>query len=507
MATAPPQRPPPTSSGSQNGPDLDVQAVENIPRETLVALLKRKDKDAQVTSAKLEKLEERYVKVVKHNKILMEDRTSFLRFCKELLPESDAVFEEAAAQEIPVNCEALIRSLDTWRGAFEAARDDRCIFKQFAELCFPGDEAVSQLFAGPTLSPEAFDTLQHRWVALEELHNQSLASINALAREQAMGKTRELEEIRVAKRDVDQRVEDLQKQLTQLAREKAQILTQRLQGGALADAGGVLQAAVPGGDNGDSQERSLRESREAIEAAERREHAARALTEEAERREKDLRNELESSRMEERRLQAEAERLKEDSERNRSQARQLLQQKDEVTAKLQLRLKELESEMSSNAFIERFAEQQANRDADSRKQQRQMASLSNTLREIQKLLDMSITQERVLKDRIRELEQSRDRQGQVGGDYLKHIVLKYIEYNQKGDLKAHALVPVLSTLLSFSSEECRAVERGTIPAPLLYLNQAVGEAGAWLVGNADQATPAPMESSSLPPGPVDTSTT
>merc|ERR1719453_1324292 len=107
-----------------------------------------------------------------------------------------------------------------------------------------------------------------------------------------------------------------------------------------------------------------------------------------------------------------------------------------------------------------------------------MQHMAGTVREIQKLLDMSITQEKVLKDRIRELEQSRDRQGQVGGDYLKHVLMKYIEYNQKGDLKAASLVPVLCTLLCLSPEERRKVDTGCIPTPLLYLNQAVGELGS-----------------------------
>jgi len=501
MAAPPPQRPPPPPAGSQNGPDLDVQAVEGIPRETLVALLKRKDKEAQAATSKLEKLEERYVKVVRHNKILMEDRISFLRYCNELLPDSDAVFEEAAAQEIPVNCEALVRNLGTWRGAFEAAREDRRVFQQFAELCFPGDEAVAQLFVGPTLSAEAFDMLQHRWVDLEELHNQSIASMNSLAREQVMAKTRELEDARSGRRDSEQRVDELREQLTRLAREKAQILTQRLQGGAPAEPSTSssdrhISGAGGGGESGEllNQEQALREAREALDSAERRERTARELMEAAERREQELRSGAESQQTEVRRLHGEMERLREDDERHRVQARQLLQQKDEVHGRLEQKMGELEQEMSSNSFIERYAEQQAGREAEQRGQQRQMQQLGGTVNEIQRLLSMSYSQERVLKDRIRELEQSEERQGQVGGDYLKHVVMKYIEYNQRGDLKSVTLVPVLCTLLSLSAEERRTVETGTIPTPLLYLNQAVGDAASWLHGGNTQPQARPGES-------------
>lgn len=474
----------------QNGSDLDMQAVEGIPRETLVALLKRKDKEAQAATGKVEKLEERYVKVVKFNKILMTDRGNFLRFCNELLPESDAVFEEAAAQEVPVNVEALLRSLSSWRTSYEAAREDRRVFQQFAELAFPGDEAVAQLFIGSSLNPEAFSTLQSRWIALEDLHNQSLASINALARAQVVDKTRELEEANKARLEAEQRIEEMREQLTQFAREKAQMLTQRLQGGSAVEPvaeSTQRSGSTPGGvaSNGDLQQQErgvLRDTREALDSAERRERKALEAVESSERREQELRISLDLQQAEAAKLKSEMDKLKEDGERARTQARQLLQQKDEVMSRLQERLTELDKEMSSNAFLVRAAEQQAGRDAEVKAQQRHMSQLTTTVSEIQRLLGMSYNQERLLKERIRELEQSQDRHGQVAGDYLKHVVMKYIEYNQKGDLKAQALVPVLCTLLSLSAEEQRVVNRQGLPTPVLYFNQAIGETMSWFSG-------------------------
>jgi hypothetical protein len=204
--------------------------------------------------------------------------------------------------------------------------------------------------------------------------------------------------------------------------------------------------------------------------------------ESSERREQELRVSLEVQAAEASRLKSEVDRLKEDGEKARSQARQLLQQKDEVMNRLQERLTELEKEMGSNAFLVRAAEQQAGRDAEVKAQQRHMQQLTTTVSEIQRLLGMSYNQERLLKDRIRELEQSQDRHGQVAGDYLKHVVMKYIEYTQKGDLKAQALVPVLCTLLSFSNEEQRVVNRQGLPMPVLYFNQAIGETVSWFRG-------------------------
>eukprot|EP00439_Symbiodinium_sp_Y106_P032107 s3879_g3.t2 len=188
----------------------------------------------------------------------------------------------------------------------------------------------------------------------------------------------------------------------------------------------------------------------------------------------------------------------------------------------------LAAELSSNDFITRLAEQQAGREVEMKNQQRQVQQLNQSLAEVQKMLQMSYAQEKVLKDRIRELESSQGRthvagalccasqlvlhwcmpldhgageeilegrlqsvtlfakshvkQGQpaVAGDYLKHVVLKYIEYCQKGDLKSQSLVPVLCTLLNLSPAERRLVEHSSVPSPLLHINQVAGAAGAWL---------------------------
>jgi len=488
-------------TGLANGPDVDLQAVEGIPRDTLVALLKRKDKEAKAAQAKLEKLEERYVKVVRFNKILMEDRASFQRFCGELLLESDGAFEEAAAQETPVNIDQLLKLLALWRESFDAASEDRKVFQQFAELVFPAEEAIARLFRKGALGEEAFDTLQQRWIALEDLHNQSIASVNAMAREQMMDRVGEIDAAKTAQREAERKVEELREQVTQLAREKAQMLTQKFKGGG--GSGGGLDAsaeasdAAPAGASagtpaapgrstasaGLSQE--LRDLREAREAAERREMEAREVTS---RREQDFHRQMEAQRAETARLKKEVDRLAEDSERARTQARKLLEQKDKAADSLQNKVTELEQELSSNAFIHHFAEQQAARDAEMKSQKKEVEKLSQNAGEIQRLLNLAYTQEKVLKDRIRELESRESRQG-APTDYLKHVVLKYMEYTQVGDLKAQGLVPVLSTLLSLTPEERKQVEQPMVPQGLLLLNQAAGGVTSWLSGRAAASEP------------------
>lgn len=462
--------------------DLDLQAVENIPKDTLVALLKRKDKEVKGVGAKLDKLEERYVKVVRFNKILMEDRTSFQRFCNELLPESDGIFEEAAAQESPVNLDALLRRLASWRSAFDGASEDRRVFQQFIQLVFPGDESIAKLFDGSSMGSEAFDILQHRWVALEDLHNQSIASINGMSREQMMGKVREVDAAQAAKQELEKRVEELREQLTQVAREKARMLKQRMHGGgglpdSVEAAEAAAQAVTAGFSAGVGAEQ-LTELRDSLAAAERRELEARTA---AERREQEFRRDFETQQADLERAKREVENTREEADRHRVQARQLVEQKDAVMERLQSRMSELETELEGNAFITQCAEQQAGRDAEVKAKDKQLIVLENQVGQHLKELGMSYDQERVLKTRIRELESSQGRV-HVAGDYLKHVALKYMQYNQVGDLKAQSLVPVLCTLLNLSPEERRSVEHGAIPQPFLILNQAVGGATTWFRG-------------------------
>eukprot|EP00929_Paragymnodinium_shiwhaense_P042387 TRINITY_DN21947_c0_g1_i1.p1 TRINITY_DN21947_c0_g1~~TRINITY_DN21947_c0_g1_i1.p1 ORF type:complete len:514 (-),score=155.66 TRINITY_DN21947_c0_g1_i1:48-1589(-) len=473
------------AGGEKGGADLDLQAVENIPKDTLVALLRRKDKDAKALAAKLEKLEERYVKVVRFNKILMEDRTSFLRFCSELLPESGGIFEEAAAQEIPVNLEALLRKADAWRNALEASQTEHRVFQQFTEFVFPGDEAVRQLFERPSLGVEALDTLQQRWMALEDLHNQSIASINSMSRDQILARSKEHEAAIAGKEAADQQIQELRDQLTAMAREKAQLLKQRLSPADGSPAGeGLAPSYAPATSSSNvAAAGEVQELRAERDAAERR---ALQAAEAAAARERDLRRDLEAKQAEVQRVRSEMERLQEEADRQRAQARRQLEDKDQAHDRLQQKLREMEQEVGGNAFIGRLAEQQAGRDAELRAHQRQVGQLNETVAEIQRLLAMSYSQERVLKDRIRELEGSHGRV-HVASDYLKHCVLKYIQYNQRGDIKAQTLVPVLSTLLNLTCEEKSTIEESAIPQSLLLLNQAVGDAASWFRGSAPPA--------------------
>lgn len=457
--------------------DLDLQAVENIPRDTLVALLRRKDKELKTQQGKIEKLEERYVKVVRFNKILMEDRQSFQRFCHELLPECDGAFEEAALQETPTDLQELLRQLGEWRSHSDAARDDRKVFQQFLELCFPGDESLAKLFARPNLGEGTFDLLQKKWMELEDLHNQSIASINAMAREQAVLQQEDLQQAQQAQREAEKKLQEMKEELTGMAREKAQMLKQKLHGRNAGSTNEVMEeASSPRG----REQRELRALEEQKAAAERRE---KEVWQSLERQREAMQATIDKLRAEARRLRLDLERERCEAELHREEADRRLEEKEMLMSQLRLKTGELEQELTSTDSITRLAEQQANREVEMKKHQQQVQQVNQSLLEVQKMLQMSYAQEKVLKERIRELESSQGRT-HMAGDYLKHVVLKYIEYCQKGDMKSQSLVPVLCTLLNLNSTERKLVEHSSIPAPLQHLNQAAGAAGAWFRGSA-----------------------
>eukprot|EP00932_Pfiesteria_piscicida_P020603 SRR837773.7402.p1 GENE.SRR837773.7402~~SRR837773.7402.p1 ORF type:complete len:401 (+),score=70.55 SRR837773.7402:104-1204(+) len=336
----------------------------------------------------------------------------------------------------------------------------------------------------------AADVLLRRWAALEDLHNQSIASVNAMAREQMMSRAEQLDEALARRKEAERKIQELTAQLTEMHREKAKMLAGRL-GGDGRDSSSSPTLEAGGATLSGASAQQLRELREALDAAEGREREARAA---AARREEELQRTIDSNQSEVQRLNRELERLRADGERQRATSRKMAEEKDLATEQLRARLRDLETELNSNVFITQLAEQQAGRDTEVRAMRRQVDTVSQSLTEVQRLLALSYSQEKLLKERIRELEGSHCR-GHVAGDYLKHVVLKYMEYSQAGDLKAQGLVPVLCTLLSLSPEERRSVENASVPQPLLLLNQAVGGASSWFRGGSGPGS----DGAALPP--------
>ncbi|CAE8602495.1 unnamed protein product, partial [Polarella glacialis] len=218
--------------------------------------------------------------------------------------------------ETPTNLAELQRQLRAWKGAAEAAGEDRKVFQQFVELVFPGQDAALQLFNRPALGSDAFDVLLQRWMVLEDLQNQSIASINVMAREQVLAHSQEFQAAINSRQDSERRTQDLQDQLTKMAREKAQMLTQRLHGGGGQGTGSAEAPSVASSSSAADQA-ELRELREQRAAADRRERESREV---AERHEQVLQASIDEQRAKVRRLKRELDRLSDESEHRDTQA-------------------------------------------------------------------------------------------------------------------------------------------------------------------------------------------
>jgi len=356
---------------------------------------------------------------------------------------------------------------------------------EFAELVFPGCEKVAELFREPTLGAEALTTLQNCWVEQEELVEKEKAFLSQMARCQIEDKNREFEDLLAAKRKVQEDADELRNQITKLAREKAQMLSQKLQGGQprekekRSEEVAVVEELLPQDRRFEDE---LLEAQRARSAAEAGERSAQDSARAAERRERETQERLDATLEQMRRLHQDMDQIRQEGESLRSQTRQAVEHKNTEVDELRAMVAELQKEVGSNSFIERFAAQQAGRDAEFRQMQKERETLLGTLAEREKLLGLSYSQEKVLKDRIRELEAGHGR-GMVANDYLKHVVLKYVEYTQKGDLKARMLIPVISKLLCLTREERKSIDRAALPQPLMVLNQAVGDATIWIRGD------------------------
>ncbi|CAE7620454.1 SLC16A13 [Symbiodinium sp. CCMP2592] len=147
----------------------------------------------------------------------------------------------------------------------------RRVFQQFLTLVFPSDEVVADLLKRPSLGEEALDRLQQRWMQLEDLHSQSLASLNEMARQQVAEKSSEIQACQKALRAAEAQVQDLKAELTSMARDKAQMLKQKLHGKGSQNDSSFLAVEDHADAGADAELQAVEEQKA---AAERREKEA-----------------------------------------------------------------------------------------------------------------------------------------------------------------------------------------------------------------------------------------
>eukprot|EP00743_Colponemidia_sp_Colp-15_P008987 GILK01009806.1.p1 GENE.GILK01009806.1~~GILK01009806.1.p1 ORF type:complete len:1013 (-),score=320.45 GILK01009806.1:160-2823(-) len=116
---------------------------------------------------------------------------------------------------------------------------------------------------------------------------------------------------------------------------------------------------------------------------------------------------------------------------------------------------------SPEVQILHFAQVQAQRDEELNRLRHELKDLSDSLRNAQEA-------ERAMQDKIERLQKEKEdrdraeRREIIGSglnlEYLKNIVLKFVETGTPGSSEHEALLPVLFTLLQFSPEEVRQVQ-------------------------------------------------
>lgn len=425
--------------------------IKEIPHDTLVTLLKKKEKEIKLLQGNKTRAEEGFTKIRAFNKILYADRLTFIRFYQLYCPDAQAIFESAAAQEQSVDFDVLVskaKASEASSKALSSAPSDRELLQGLVHLVFPNDPDVQSLFADGAKAPD-FEVFRNRWMAHEELQSQSLASVSAAAQGGMLVVEQKLRDAEADRRMLENKVEDLREQLQQSNREKAQMLNQR------------LRATKEEGDNapldsGFNMNKVLQRSpSDSISADDPQLVACKREIEELQASMAALRSELVAAReVSTRASETHAQELEQERSRvvslsgelaaHKERTRALLEQKDSAMEKLVHKIAKLQTERDASSFIEEMAAKQATRDLDISRVQLQMEQMNMTP-------GPPSTNHRASLSSVPT--------GDVHDDaYLRNILLSYVRYLKDGDPKANTLVPVLSTRLSMSPPETLQLE-------------------------------------------------
>ncbi|CAD7940133.1 unnamed protein product [Amoebophrya sp. A120] len=472
---------PSATTGSGDGA-ASSSSSSQVPRETLIALIKKKDKELKTVEAKLDKIEDRYVKLLRFNKILHEDRASFLRFCKLLLPDPETAFEEAAAQETPINFELLTPGIESLEGKDRELN----VLRDFVRLVFPNE--AEQMLSDQTATLEA--QLRAKWIMLEELQNRSLQEANIVAQQNMQNTNQNVKAMESQNRSLKAENKDLQLQIQNLRAQnnnRAQQLTSKMQSGGAGSSssgGATDQGAAPGVVASGVDQGRVRDLEQRIQQLQQENLA---LTSKCDQIDGSYRAELELGQ---RMLQS----VKSQHAEEKRQYTEQLSTKEKQMSKMEHDIAKMEEELDTSRMITKAAELQANRDLILREQGEETRKLRFQVREMEQKMRKNNDEQVGMKKRIRELEIMSD--ANVDKAYLREVVYKYCEYAQKGDMKAQSLIPAVCTVIGCSNVERESLMKAALPTPWLVLNQAIGTWAA--AGTGDEGAPASSSSSTGP---------
>jgi len=234
-----------SSSSAANGP----LSLDTIDRDTLITLLKRKEKGLKSQTNKLLKAEEGYVKVVKEKRLLEEAVTPFVAaitvheghtgvFRANPLVQAPSGSDDkgGGGSQESLDLEQLQLLFSELREYVSRSLQDRETILQFLQMIFPNDTSIAHMLqhsasgagAGSRSGGLDFDLLRAKWMAYEELSSESIAAVQTAAREAIKTHEQQMEEVLYEKNELDLRVKDLEASLQQIHKEKAQLLLSHL---------------------------------------------------------------------------------------------------------------------------------------------------------------------------------------------------------------------------------------------------------------------------------------
>lgn len=157
------------------------------------------------------------------------------------------------------------------------------------------------------------------------------------------------------------------------------------------------------------------------------------------------------------------ERVEAESKHKSKLALQVVLEKEAEIGRLSRRLAELEEEVrtgdADSRKIFEFAQMQANREAEARALGMQMEELTQKLETSYDAI-RQLEQEKVrLEEELTAMMQTQRREG-VNMEYLKNVVVQYMSF-RPGSSQQARLVPVLTTLLQFSSTDMAEIKEAT----------------------------------------------
>ena len=361
-----------------------------------MSMLRKKERDLQAATQRLSTLEEASNSSVKQLHVLQGDRRSFRHLCDRLqLHDAQLAFETADAQGEPVDLDDMLHyDPDTQRDPLHNYLDD---LKFLCDLVFPNDPVLKTLFLHRNVTQQV---LHQKWMEAEMKQVQAINAVTELSKNALSSKQdriSQLEEqlnihlgqVDSIRREEESKRSSLSADWQQQLRHAAGVVTER-----------PLELE-------DVLTKRVSEVREMMEV-DKSNAVANATAEQAiliGRLKLQLRDEEEAL------------------ERTHEAFSMLIFQQESEIMKLKSRVSELEAEQNKFAFVEEIAARQAERD-------REVA---------------------VLKHQLEKLQGDHLDSGKL--DYIKNVVIKWMDYVLTDDPKQHALLPVICTVLDLSDAE------------------------------------------------------